>query len=376
VGVTLVLIVVAVLFVAYSNGANDNFKGVATLYGSGTCSYRQALAWATITTLAGSLLALYLAGGLVESFKGKGLVPDAVTQQPAFVLAVALGAALTVLVATWTGLPVSTTHALTGGLVGAGLIAAAGEVRLAALGTSFVLPLLFGPVVALLLTVAVYPLFRWARRRSGVTSQTCICVGAAYEEVQVEAGGQMRLVRTGTVLAVGEAPACVDRYQGRIAGLEAGRVLDALHYLSGGAVGFARGLNDTPKIVALMLAVDALPAAWGLGLVAAVMAVGGVLNARRVAETMSKKITRMNPGQGFTANLVTALLVAGASRFGLPVSTTHVSVGSLFGIGVVNRTARARTVLTILLAWVTTLPIGAALATGVYLLLRAAGVGD
>ncbi len=373
---TLVLIVVAVLFVACSNGANDNFKGVATLYGSGTCSYRQALAWATITTLSGSLLALYLAGGLVESFKGKGLVPDAVTQQPAFVLAVALGAALTVLVANWTGLPVSTTHALTGGLVGAGLVAAAGEVRLAALGTSFVLPLLFGPVVALLLTVAVYPLFRWARRRSGVTRRTCVCVGAAYEEVQVEAGGPMRLVRTGAVLAVGEAPACVDRYQGRIAGLEAGRVLDALHYLSGGTVGFARGLNDTPKIVALMLAADALPAAWGLDLVAAAMAAGGVLNARRVAETMSKKITRMNPGQGFTANLVTALLVAGASRFGWPVSTTHVSVGSLFGIGVVNRTARARTVLTILLAWVTTLPIGAALAAGTYLLLRAAGVGE
>ena len=373
---TLVLIVVAVLFVACSNGANDNFKGVATLYGSGTCSYRQALAWATITTLSGSLLALYLAGGLVESFKGKGLVPDAVTQQPAFVLAVALGAALTVLVANWTGLPVSTTHALTGGLVGAGLVAAAGEVRLAALGTSFVLPLLFGPVVALLLTVAVYPLFRWARRRSGVTRRTCVCVGAAYEEVQVEAGGPMRLVRTGAVLAVGEAPACVDRYQGRIAGLEAGRVLDALHYLSGGTVGFARGLNDTPKIVALMLAADALPAAWGLDLVAAAMAAGGVLNARRVAETMSKKITRMNPGQGFTANLVTALLVAGASRFGWPVSTTHVSVGSLFGIGVVNRTARARTVLTILLAWLTTLPIGAALAAGTYLLLRAAGVGE
>ena len=80
----------------------------------------------------------------------------------------------------------------------------------------------------------------------------------------------------------------------------------------------------------------------------------------------------MNPGQGFTANLVTAVLVAGASRFGLPVSTTHVSVGSLFGIGVVNRTARARTIATILLAWVTTLPIGAAFAAGLYLALRTA----
>src|SRR5205085_4348248 len=131
VGLTPAILLLAVLFLAYSNGANDNFKGVATLFGSGTCTYRRALAWATLTTLAGSLLALYLAGGLVESFKGKGLVPDAVTRQPAFLLAVSLGAALTVLLATRIGMPVSTTHALTGGLVGAGLLAAAGEVYFA-----------------------------------------------------------------------------------------------------------------------------------------------------------------------------------------------------------------------------------------------------
>jgi PiT family inorganic phosphate transporter len=369
---TLAAIVVAVLFVAYTNGANDNFKGVATLFGSGTCGYRQALVWATVTTLGGSLLALVLAAGLVESFKGKGLVPDAVTKQAAFVLAVSLGAALTVLLATLMGLPVSTTHALTGGLLGAGLMAAAGDVQFAALGKSFVLPLLFSPLVAMTLTVAVYPPFRWARQRSGVTSNTCICVGAAYEEVRPQDDGRLMLVRTGAVLTVAEAGVCVDRYQGRVVGLEAGKALDALHYLSGGAVGFARGLNDTPKIVALMLAADALPTNLGLALVAVVMAVGGVLNARRVAETMSKKITRMNPGQGFTANLVTAVLVSVASRLGLPVSTTHVSVGSLFGIGVVNRTARMRTVLTILLAWVTTLPLGAALAAGAYLLLKGA----
>ncbi|HZY86151.1 MAG TPA: inorganic phosphate transporter, partial [Gemmataceae bacterium] len=97
-----------------------------------------------------------------------------------------------------------------------------------------------------------------------------------------------------------------------------------------------------------------------------------VLNARRVAETMSRKITRMSPGQGLTANLVTSVLVAGASRLGLPVSTTHVAVGALFGIGVVNGTARTRTVLTILLAWVTTLPLGAALSAVAYLLLARA----
>jgi PiT family inorganic phosphate transporter len=373
--VTLALIAFAVLFLAYSNGANDNFKGVATLFGSGTCTYRTALIWATVTTLVGSLLALVLARGLVDTFKGKGLVPDDVTAQPAFVLAVAVGAALTVLLATLTGLPVSTTHALTGGLVGAGLLAAAGDVQFAALGKSFVLPLLFSPLAAMVLTIVIYPLFRWARRSSGVSSVSCLCVGTVYEEVAAQPDGRLLLVKTGVAVEVGTAAECVQRYQGRVLGLEAGRLLDGLHYLSGGAVGFARGLNDTPKIVALLLAADAINADLGLALVALVMALGGVLNARRVAETMSKKITRMSPGQGFSANLVTSILVAGASRLGLPVSTTHVSVGSLFGIGVVSGTARARMVLTILLAWVTTLPLGAALAAGSYELVRALGVG-
>jgi PiT family inorganic phosphate transporter len=369
--ITVALIGLAILFLAYSNGANDNFKGVATLFGSGTCTYRKALVWATAATLAGSLLAMVLAGGLVGTFKGKGLVPDAVIAQPEFALAVAFGAALTVLLATLTGLPVSTTHALTGGLVGAGLMASGSEVQFTALGTSFVLPLLFSPLISLVLTLIIYPMFRWVRRRTGVSRVSCVCVGAVYEEVAMQANGRLCLARTGVAIDVGTTAQCVERYQGHVLGLDAGRVLDGLHYLSGGAVGFARGLNDTPKIVALLLTAEAFNATLGLVLVAVVMAVGGVLNARRVAETMSKKITGMSPGQGLAANLVTSCLVAGASRFGLPVSTTHVSVGSLFGIGLVSGTARVKMILTILLAWVTTLPLGAALAAGAYLVLRA-----
>jgi len=91
------------------------------------------------------------------------------------------------------------------------------------------------------------------------------------------------------------------------------------------------------------------------------MAVGGLLNARKVAETMSRKITPMNSGQGFTANLVTGFLVVVASRFGVPVSTTHVSVGSLFGIGAVTREANTKMVKEISLSWVLTLPVAAIL---------------
>ncbi|HZS04441.1 MAG TPA: anion permease [Blastocatellia bacterium] len=360
------LIIAAVLLLAYSNGANDNFKGVATLFGSGTTSYRKALAWATITTGAGSLLALLLASGLVNTFKGRGLVPDAVTTQPAFLVAVSLGAALTVLIATRTGMPISTTHALTGGLVGAGLLATGGNIKFAALGSSFVLPLLFSPLLAMAITVIVYPAFKFMRRAFGITSHTCVCVGTVYEPVVIQPEGTMALASTGTVIQAGQMADCVERYQGRMLGVEAGGMLDVVHYLSAGAVGFARGLNDTPKIVALLLAAQAVAPNTGLALVAVVMAVGGLLNARKVAETMSKKITRMNPGQGFTANLVTAFLVTTASRWGLPVSTTHVSNGSLFGIGAVNRTANTRMILTILLAWVTTLPLAALIAAVAY----------
>jgi PiT family inorganic phosphate transporter len=364
------LILTAVMLLAYSNGANDNFKGVATLLGTGTTDYRRALAWATVTTGAGSLLALLLARGLVDTFKGKGLVPDAVTTQPVFLTAVSLGAALTVLLATRYGLPVSTTHALTGALVGAGLLATQGHVTLGKLGTSFLLPLAFSPLVSILITLLIYPLFKFARNHSGVTSQTCVCIGKSYEPVTIQPGGALALQRTGVVIEVAQTAECVERYQGQMLGLEAGAMLDKLHYLSAGAVGFARGLNDTPKIVALLIAAQAVAPNVGLALVAVVMAVGGLLNARRVAETLSRKITRMNPGQGFTANLVTALLVTTASRFGLPVSTTHVSVGSLFGIGIVNKTANRSMILAISLAWLTTLPLAALLGAATYWLAK------
>src|SRR5206468_3068282 len=83
-----------------------------------------------------------------------------------------------------------------------------------------------------------------------------------------------------------------------------------------------RRLNDTPKIFALLLATRALSPSAGLAAVGLAMAAGGLAGARKVAETMSKKIVPLNTGQGFVANAATAFLVIGASRWGVPVSTT------------------------------------------------------
>ena len=73
---TLALLFLATCFLAYSNGANDNFKGVASLFGSRTCSYRTAISWATITTFAGSIVSIFLAQALLKKFSGKAIVPD------------------------------------------------------------------------------------------------------------------------------------------------------------------------------------------------------------------------------------------------------------------------------------------------------------
>ena len=84
---------------------------------------------------------------------------------------------------------------------------------------------------------------------------------------------------------------------------------------------------------------------------------------------MSKNITSLNAGQGLTANMVTVLLVLAASRMGVPVSTTHVSCGAIFGIGLVNGERKWRTIARILATWMTTPPLGLALGWLYYSLL-------
>jgi len=159
----------------------------------------------------------------------------------------------------------------------------------------------------------------------------------------------------------------VRRFSGK--GLVPEAVASDPAFLFSGAVGFARGLNDTPKIAAL-LALGSLAGFPALALVGVAMASGGLLAARRVATTMAFRITAMNEGQAASANFVTAGLVVIASPLGLPVSTTHVSCGALFGIGTVTGEARWRTIAGILTAWVVTLPLAAALAAVAGVVLR------
>ena len=368
----LIALFIAACFLAYSNGGNDNVKGVASLYGCRAASYRTAITWATITTFAGSITSIFLAQALLKKFSGKGLVPDSFAGSEGFLLAVVLGAAITVILATRFGFPISTTHGITGAIVGCGLVAVGTGVNFAALGQGFLLPLLLSPVLAIVLGALLYFVFRSLRLICGVKKELCICVGSDERVVAVPQPGSMLALRTTNTitLTIDEQENCRERYAGSMFGLTAQQIMDGAHFLSAGVVSFARGLNDAPKIVAMLLLLKWMDVRWGFFAVAMMMAAGGLLNARRVAETMSHKITAMNHGQGFSANLTTGVLVILASFFGLPVSTTHVSVGALFGMGVVTGQANPRVMINIVLSWLITLPCAAIVAGVAYAILR------
>lgn len=373
----IIFLLLAVVLLTYSNGANDNFKGVATLWGSGVLNYKTALVLATASTFAGSLCSYFFAATLIKNFSGKGLIPDSVIQSIPFALSIALAAGTTVLLATRLGFPVSTTHGLVGSLIGAGIVAVGPAVNFALLGNVFFLPLVASPVFAVVLSGLLYKCFHQMRKRSGITEESCLCIGnktTALSALTISIPDHNQtssLVQlSGLQTQVAPTSACEMQYHGRFLGINFQPLLNSLHIVSAAIVSFARGLNDTPKLVSLLLITQLFNIPVYIGILGIVMALGGVLNARKVALTMSKKISNFNHGQGFTANMITGLLVIVASRFGLPVSTTHVSVGSIYGIGLVNKTANNREILKIILSWVLTLPIAGGLSALFYFTLQ------
>lgn len=361
------LLIVVALLVGYANGANDNFKGVATLYGGGTLSYWGALSLATVATLLGSLASLYLASGLLNSFRGVGLVAPSLADNVQFVFATAVGAAATVLLATMLGMPISTTHALLGAMLG-GALASGTTPHWAMLGHRFVAPLLFSPLAVIPITVAGHFVATRLTPTPSPQSDTCLCVGKEMAGVSVLAGGVASGVSVLTATVASEAE-CRQRYVDTAVHLNVNQSLDWLHVLSAGAVSFARGVNDTPKMAALLVITPLKGAHGAVVLIGLMIAFGGLLNARRVAETMSHEITRLDPRRGLVANLATAFMVLLASRWGMPVSTTHVSCGALFGIGAVSGETRWRIVNEIIFAWLVTLPLAAFLSTATVVVL-------
>ena len=369
------LLAFALVFaLAFANGANDVSKAIATLVGSGVTDYRSAIAWGTVWTMVGAALAAFVASAMIKTFS-HGLVQPGTIIEQAATLAVLTGAMAWVLFASRTGLPVSTTHALTGAIVGTGLIAFAGEGLIwSAIGGKIVLPLLVSPVLALTVSLLIHPAVRaLARKWEG----SCLCVMPTSRAlVAINSRGETRILLQAAhfeqpVIAV---PAQCDRagLQGLVVGL------DTIHWLSSGLASFARGTNDAPKIVAMLLLGNAT-AAWpstssqlaAFGGVAIAMGLGSYFGGLRVTEVLAEKVTRMDHAEGLSANLTTSSLVLLSGSLGLPVSTTHVSSSAIIGIGLLKGWTKVHwtTVRDMVLAWIITLPASAILSALAYMLL-------
>ena len=368
---------VLLLALAFANGTNDVSKAIATLVGSGITNYQTAIVWGTVWTVLGACASGLVASAMVKTFSS-GLIAPGTATPPALALAVLTGAMIWVLIATRTGLPVSTTHALTGAIVGGGLAAFMGdELIWAAIAKKIALPLFLSPPLAFALSCLFHPALRMAAAR---WEGAGLCwLPASRALVTIDAKGMTRTLFQTTRLGqpVVAVPSHCDR--AGLRGITIG--LDSIHWISSGLASFARGVNDAPKIAAMVL-LGSVGAAWPSAqfqvgtfvAVALTMGVGSYLGGLRVTEVLAEKVTTMDHAEGLSANLTTSSLVLVSATMGLPVSSTHVSSSAIIGIGLLKgvATIRWRTVRDMVLAWIVTLPTAAILAWLAYLLLAKA----
>ncbi len=367
------LLLVLVFILAYVNGANDISKSIATLVGGRVIRASSAILWGTITTTIGALVGVAVAGGLIKTFSS-GILSSSITAT-SFPIAVAIGTIGWIFFATKTGLPVSTTHALTGAIVGTALAQlGASGLMWEALLKKIAIPLALSPLVSFAMTWLIFPVIR--RALAGVNNY-CLCLEVQQTQLVpiALARPSPSLIAEQTVAAnalavppsiqliADKAETCeqvVSRSAFKL------RAADSLHVLTSGLTSFARGMNDTPKIAALLIGTSLFGGAntaMLFAFVAIAMAAGSLLAGRKVLTTLSEKITAMDGLEGFTANFGASTLVAAATFMGFPLSTTHVTTSAIVGIGVSSRGRANWTVVRdILLAWLMTLPTAAVIA--------------
>ncbi len=360
----IVVAVILLAFLSFANGANDVSKAIATLAGAKVTSMKKAVMWGTLWTLAGSMSGLYWGTAIIKS-----ITQNIYTSQPDFsfslAFAIGLAPALWVVLATWRKWPVSTTHAVVGGLLGAGVTALG--VSGIAWGSTFLkiaLPLLVSPFMAMGLAYMISPQLK---KSATTLERVRFCLLPIPK---------LALVSASKIMETTEAQSCIVcdcNSPEAVANHNIAVSVDHMHWLTSGMLSFSRGLNDTPKLIAVILpfllvgdmAKDSMH--WMFMVSAIAMAAGGLLVGSRITEVLGFKVTELDHAKGFSANAVATFLVLFASKLGLPVSTTHVSACSIMGLGLSDGCGVNKdTVFSMLFAWVVTVPVSALFATAIY----------
>jgi PiT family inorganic phosphate transporter len=317
----LILVIAVALIFDYINGFHDTANAIATVVSTGVLPIRTAVLLSAALNFGGALLGTAVAGTI-----GKGLLhPSAVTQ--VVVLSALLGATVWNLITWYFGIPSSSSHALVGGLVGAGVakmhFAAVQGAGLLKIVKSLVISPLVGFVIAFTVMIAIL----WIARRGRPARMNRI-----FRKLQMLSAAFM---------AVAHGSNDAQKTMGII-------TMSLVAY--GAVTGGKAGKFDVPLWVVLACATA----------MAAGTAAGGV----RIIKTMGTKIIDLKPIHGFAAETGAAATILTSSFLGMPVSTTHVITGCIMGAGASQRVSAVRWGVTtkILWAWVLTIPISAVVA--------------
>jgi len=408
--VLMVLAVVFGLYMTWGIGANDVANAMGTSVGSGAITVKQAIIIAAIFEFAGA----FIAGGHVTKTIRKGIIdPTPIVNNPEILvfgmLAALLAAAIWLMIASTRGWPVSTTHSIVGAIVGFAMVGIGVDAvqwgKIGQIAASWVVSPVLGGSIAFLLMLSIRALilntdnpFHSAKRWGPayvflvgfIISLVTMFKGLKHLNLELSAGMSFVAALVFGLIVAGVGWTLINRVKVdpgadrdfHFASVE--KVFAPMMIFTACAMAFAHGSNDVANGIGPLAAVISIVQSGGevtqkAGLPLWILVVGGggiVLGLAtmgyKVMKTIGTRITELTPSRGYCATLAAAATVVLASRTGLPVSTTHIAVGAVIGVGLARGIGAIdiRVIGGIVMSWIVTLPVGGVLAALIFFTLK------
>ena len=318
VAVSLIFLIVVALAFDFLNGLHDAANSIATIVSTRVLKPHHAVMWAAFF----NFVAFFFFGVAVAKTVGSGIISPALIDDA--VIFGALSGAIVWNVVTWLGgIPSSSSHALIGGIVGAGVAKAGFDAIVWSGLTKTVLAIAGSPMTGIVLALLMVLAVSWSFVRA-----TPAFADGTFRKLQFVSAA---------LYSLGHGGNDAQKTMGIIAALL-----------------YAHGMIEGEFYVPLWVAI----------LCYAAMALGTLFGGWRIVHTMGSKITRLTPMQGFCAETAGAATLFGATYLGIPVSTTHTITGAIIGVGAARRTSAVRWGIArgIVFAWIVTIPASALIA--------------
>jgi PiT family inorganic phosphate transporter len=326
---TYIVVIVGVAFIFdFNNGFHDSANSIATIVGTRVLTPLVAVAWAASF----NFLAAFTVGTAVARTVGKGMIDVAIVT-PNVILGGLLGAIIWNLVTWWYGLPSSSSHALVGGYAGAAVAKAGWAAIIPAGWTKTLIFIVASPLIGMTTGYFLMVAFYWIFRRSSPGR-----VDKIFRRVQLASAA---------LFSLSHGANDAQKTMGIIVGL-----LISAQGLFANETGWLRHLHLSDS--------DHIPLWVEMGAYSAI-ALGTLFGGWRIVHTMGTRITKLRPVGGSAAETGGAIAILIATRFGIPVSTTHTITGAIVGVGATTRLSAVRWGVAgrIVWAWVLTIPASA-----------------